>query len=178
MHTAPKSRVRIQLDFMMSSLVRSTAGSNVFHTFTFYQAQEAEKCDVIGFLCKCLFFMPKIWLLPLHRRFIANFSEIVHFAKIRHHQHANCDTFGMYSPGKIECKNIKKVPEKGQKTRLKTFQSLSTSRTEFWLHFDGILTVFRLFRLYFDCILTDILLHFGCILTEFWLHFDCILSAF
>ena len=61
-------------------------------------------------------------------------------------------------------------------TRLKTFQSMSTPRTDwistaFWLHFDFILAAFWL---YFHCILTE----FGYIFTQFWLQFNWILAAF
>ena len=86
--------------------------------------------------------------------------------------------------------------------RLKTFQSISTPRsdwimTTFWLHFDCILPAFHLnfeciltaIWLYFSCILaefwmdfdfilTEFWMHFGWILTDFWLHFDCISTAF
>ena len=88
---------------------------------------------------------------------------------------------------------------KWTKTRLKTFQSIRTPRTEFWLnlgcmlaefwlHFDWISTEFRLnfdcnwlnfdwslaaFWLHFSCIW----LNFDCILTAYWLKFGCILTA-
>ena len=68
-------------------------------------------------------------------------------------------------------------------TRLKTFQSISTSRTdwmltEFWLHIGCILATYWL---HFDWILTDLAafwLNFGCILIAFWLHFECFWQLF